>query len=122
MLSPSEIEQRLPVWHALSELFLDTELQPEDYGAMADILCRSAYSAAQIRNILEEEVTPAFGSNLLAVAGEWSGWNEAEVREIMLRSLRRRGRLRLGARLMTRLHRTYLHTEWSKIEPLLTKL
>ena len=90
MLSGVEIERRVPVWHALSDLFLDTELQAEDYRRMADVLRRSGHSPGELRAILQEEVAPIFFVNLLSVAGEWAGWSEDDVREIMLTSLPRR--------------------------------
>ena len=89
MLSESETERRLRVWHALSDVFLDTELQPHDYQWIASILEGSGYSQAELRAILEDEVAPAFVGNLFSVAGEWTSWSKREVRQIMLRSLRR---------------------------------
>ena len=116
MTGADEIARKLPVWHALSELFLDTELQPADYERIAAQLRASPYGAAEIGQILEDEVTPAFVTNLLSVAGEWAPWSEAEVREIMAGSLRARGRLRWVER---RLFRKYVAEEWVKILSLL---
>ena len=90
MLSAAEIERRLPAWCAMSDLFLDIELQPEDLRRIADALSGAGYSLPELRLILKREVIPAFGSNLLSVAGEWAGWGEAEVRDLMMRRLRRR--------------------------------
>jgi hypothetical protein len=115
MLTPSRIEHRMPVWHALSDLFLDTELQPADYERIAAALRRSGYSTGELRTILDEEVLPAFAFNLLAIAGEWVPWGEEEVRAIMLRSLRARRRPPLGRWLLKRLHGHYLEAEWAKI-------
>ncbi len=115
MLTSSQIERRVPVWHALSDLFLDTELQPPDHERIAGALRRSGYSIVELRTILDEEVMPAFAFNLLAVAGEWVPWDEEEVRAIMLRSLQARRRPPLGRRLLKRIHRRYLDAEWAKI-------
>ena len=78
------------MWHALSDIFLDTELQPNDYRWMAGVLASSGYSQDELRSIFENEVAPAFIVNLFSVAGEWTSWTEDEVRQIMLRSLGRR--------------------------------
>jgi hypothetical protein len=88
-LSAAEVEQRLPVWHALSELFLDTELQSADYARIGDQLRRSGYSAEELHRIYRSEVVPAFIADLYPfdVAGEWLPWSAEEVRENMLRSL-----------------------------------
>ncbi|WP_176538975.1 hypothetical protein [Rhizobium sp. J15] len=43
-----EVQRRLPVWHAMSDLFLDTELQARDYRRIAKVLAGSAYSRAEL--------------------------------------------------------------------------
>lgn len=118
MLTETEIERRLPVWHALAGLFLDTELQPDEYRRIAERLKASGYDRAKLRAILEDEVAPAFVFNLLDVAGEWSGWRVDDVREIMLRSLRG-ARPPLLRRLNQSLFRSHIADEWSKLDALL---
>ncbi|WP_395336794.1 hypothetical protein WBP06_20665 [Novosphingobium sp. BL-8H] len=66
------LDARLPVWMALSELFLYTELSLDDIVRIADVLNASPYDARVLERILVEEALPAFGPNLLAVAGEWT--------------------------------------------------
>jgi hypothetical protein len=116
VLSEAEIGRRLPVWHALSDLFVDTELQPRDYRAIADALRNSGYSAAEFRAILEDEVTPAFMPNLLSVAGEWEGWSLEDVREIMLRSLQSRRGYSPLRWLGKRSARGFVREEWGRID------
>ena len=109
----------MPVWHALSDLFLDTEPQPDDYRRIAGCLRASGFERKELRAILDEEVAPAFLFNLLDIAGEWCPWSAEEVREIVLRSLQfryPRSPLRWLRRAMIR---TYIADQWSKIEPLL---
>ena len=107
--------RRLPVWHAMSELFLDTELQPFDYQHIAGKLRDSGYSRDELWRILQDEVAPVFSWNLLSVAGEWSGWSEADVEDIMKRSLR----FRLGFTplwwIRKRMFAGYLREEWAKL-------
>ena len=119
MLSQSEIERRLPVWHALSDIFLDTELQPHDYQWIASVLASSGYSQVELRSIFENEVAPAFIVNLFSVAGEWTSWSQDEVRQIMLRSLGRRFPLLRWVR--KRAARRVVAEEWQKIAPLLAE-
>jgi hypothetical protein len=38
MLAKADIKQRLPVCCALSQLFLDIEVQPQDYASIAEFL------------------------------------------------------------------------------------
>ena len=85
------VDERLPVWTALSDLFLDTELLDADIQRIAEVLAKSPYGVAEIADILRDEVLPAFAQNLLSLAGEWVPWSDAEVRGIMERSLRARG-------------------------------
>lgn len=105
----------MPVWHAFSELFLDTELQPYDYQYIAKRLSASGYPREELWRILQDEVAPAFSWNLLSVAGEWEGWSEADVEEIMKRSLR----FRLGFSPLWWLRKPmfarHLREEWAKI-------
>ncbi|WP_404477359.1 hypothetical protein [Novosphingobium sp. BL-52-GroH] len=60
---------RLPVWTALSHLFLDTELDAHDVGRIARVLEQSPYVTSEIEAILRDEVLPAFGGNLLSTWG-----------------------------------------------------
>ena len=115
-----EIQRRLPVWHAMSDLFLDTELQARDYRRIAKVLTTSTYSRAELRSILEDEVTPAFASNLWAVAGEWAGWTESDVRAIMLQSQSRRD-VWVISWLKRLMHRRFIKQEWKKIEEFFEK-
>ena len=115
---PAEIERRLPVWHALSELYLDTELQPSDYRGIAQRLRRSGYSVPELWQILEDEVAPAFAFNFLDVAGEWTPWTEEEVRKIMIRSSEALPPMRW---LRRRMFRGHLEAEWAKLVRLLAE-
>lgn len=117
MLPEMEIDRRLPVWHAFSDLFLDTELQADDYRGIAAALRASGYTPAELRAILADEVGPAFAFNLLDIAGEWSGWTEDSVREIMLRSLQSSARMPPLAWLKKRLCKRHVAEAWEKLEP-----
>jgi hypothetical protein len=83
-LSDTEIARRLPVWCALSDAFLDTELDAHAYRHMANVICAQGFTAAEAEAIFRTEVGPAFAGNLWSVAGEWAGWPEATVRERVL--------------------------------------
>ena len=86
MLKPDEIERRLPVWVALSDLFLDTEFDEIACRYVAQRLRSSGFGLQALEDILCNEVAPAFGPNLV-VAGEWSGWSPEAVRDIVLAHL-----------------------------------
>ena len=78
-LTTAEIVVRKPVWWALSELFLDTELPSNWLMQIAEMVRSSGYSEEEIHRIFRREVSPVFCLNHLAVAGEWESWSEDEV-------------------------------------------
>ena len=56
---PSEdLERRRPAWEALSDLFLDTELQDADLPYIARVIVASGYAEAEVEQILYREVYP----------------------------------------------------------------
>jgi len=63
--------ERLKVWGAWSELFLDTELSDQDIERIAKILAESPFSRDELEHIYCREVAPVCGPNLTLVAGEW---------------------------------------------------
>lgn len=70
-----EFVQRHLIWEALSELFLDTQLQPHEHEWIAEVLAQSPYTEDELEWILRHEVAPLLGINLLNIAGEWTGFN-----------------------------------------------
>ncbi|CBA33136.1 hypothetical protein ACMSX5_000840 [Cronobacter turicensis] len=84
-LTDAEIASRVPVWHALSEIFTGRELQDYDYRWMAQVLKASGKSREKILTILDEEVAPALQINLLYnPAPVMQGWSEEDVKEMVL--------------------------------------
>lgn len=81
----TDLPRRRPVWSALSELYLDTELEEADWERLAAVLVRSGYSLGQLEEILYRELHPVLHRNLLSVAGEWSAfdvtWLETKILE-----------------------------------------
>ena len=70
-----QIKLRKPVWVAFSDLFLDTDVTLI-YSDIAQVCADSEYSAAELKEILFEEVAPVVSGNLMSIAGEWAGFNE----------------------------------------------
>ena len=67
-------EDRLKIWRALSDLFLDTEITDGTYLHIAKIIQETEFSASEVETILWHEVYPVLEGNLRSVAGEWVGW------------------------------------------------
>ena len=79
LMDATELARRKPVWLALSEFYLDTELQPADFRRIRTVFDQSGYSEREIRQIDYEEVGPILVGNLLSMAGEWAGFDEASL-------------------------------------------
>lgn len=110
-LPRQDILQRVPIWHALSDLFLDTELQPADYRHIAKRISGRGFTPEQLRAILADEVAPALAHNLFAIAGEWAGWPEDHVRQVVIQTLRDGPSWLLP----TRAVQAYVAQEWAKV-------
>ncbi|MBY0564071.1 MAG: transglycosylase domain-containing protein [Hyphomonadaceae bacterium] len=82
------LKRRLPVWAALSDLFLDTDVTLF-YADIAAVLRKSRYTPEDIEHILWEEVGPAFHTNLLADDRVWSSWPHDDVHDIIMQHLSR---------------------------------
>lgn len=75
-MSLPDLERLRPVWVALSDLYLDTELQPHHYDWISSVILESGCTADEVEHILRQDVSPALSSNLVSVAGVWAGFDE----------------------------------------------
>ena len=82
-----DIERRRPVWLALSEFYLDTELSNEDLKRIKGVFAASGFSMDEIQDIERDEVRPVVGANLLSVAGVWSGFDQEWLSEAMIQRI-----------------------------------
>lgn len=100
-----DLAARRPVWEALSELFLDTDVSVGRQWRI-ERLAASPYEVDEIEHILVDEVYPVCKYNLLSVAGVWDGfdlpWLEAQILKRLRSRLRPWHRLSLGRRVMGR--------------------
>ncbi len=118
MTPAAQIDERMPVWDALSEFFLDTELQPEQHERIARVLAASRYSEKELDEILVYEVYPACKWNLLCVAGEWGGFHPDWIKEKIGPRYDRRPAIRLGFFH----HRWMYDRHWRKVRPRVMEL
>ena len=117
-VSDAPTAERIAVWLALSELWLDTYLSPADLEQIALVLAASPFGLNELRWIHEAEVAPALSRNLRTTAGVWAGFErEWLVRECGSAARRSRS---LGARLGRLLRQAHVrrHTlaAWRAIE------
>lgn len=86
------IDARIPVWVALSDLYLDTDVTlAHDY--IARTLAASPFSLEALHEMLMYDVHPALYVNLMSVAGEWAGFDQAWLLE-RIEAVRRQPRWR----------------------------
>jgi protein-S-isoprenylcysteine O-methyltransferase Ste14 len=88
MLKPpaEDLERRRPVWEAMSEFFLDTELSPSDHERIAKVLQASGHSDVELDTILWRELCPVLWYNVMPVPGEWRAFDMQRVEEKILGS------------------------------------
>jgi len=77
------VKRRAPVWAALSDLFVDTDVSIF-YADIVEVLKRSRYTPEEIEHIFFDEVGPVFYTNLIADSPVWSAWPPEVVREHIL--------------------------------------
>ena len=92
-MDEAELLRRRPLWIALSDLWLDTELQDFDRDHIARVMLDSGYDRDRLERIMAEEVAPVVYRNLLSVAGAWTGFDADWLCAEILAGLRRRGPL-----------------------------
>jgi hypothetical protein len=111
------IQGRMPVWNALSELFLDTELQDADYLRIAKVLALSPYSNADLWEILRFEVYPPCRLNLLCVAGAWGTFGDEWIMERIAPHCGKRPKIRWPM-----LFGWTFQREWRKVQDLVAEM
>lgn len=73
--SSQAIIDRKPVWSALSDLFLDTDVTLH-YDYIVRTCAASPFTIDELEAILKNEVAPVVLPNLYDIAGEWAGFDE----------------------------------------------
>ncbi len=114
MLNDVEIARRLPLWWALSDLLLDTDM-PHVWGPyIVRTMREGGFALGDAHEIFLDEVGPAFYFNLSIVTGEWAGWEEEYVRRMVVARLRRPAWMR---RIGERSRRATLQDVWDHTLP-----
>lgn len=88
MLDDATISARRTLWRALSELWLDTELDDADLERIASVMDASGLSLEELRSVYLHEVAPVVHHNLLSVAGVSDGFDESWLAERIVANLR----------------------------------
>lgn len=85
-------DARIAVWAALSDLYLDTEVAGF-HDHIVRVLAASPFALETLHEMLMYDVHPALYPNLMQVAGEWAGFDDAWLLE-RIHAVRRQPRWR----------------------------
>ena len=84
ILTAADLDARRPVWEALSDLFLDTDITlSRDWRVR--VLAASPYTLAELDAILRSEIYPVCIHNLFSIAGEWAGFDVQTLEHAILK-------------------------------------
>jgi len=85
-LSQTDLARKKPLWLVLSDLFLDIEIEDSDLSSIVQIMKKSGFDLVEIGKILMDDVFPICIGNMYSVAGVWTGFNENELFEAIIKS------------------------------------
>ena len=121
LIIQQEINRRKPVWVAISEFYLDSELEEKDILRLAEILKESEYSIIELKRINYEEVAPVVSPNLMSSAGVWSGIDEVWLVTEILKKINRKK----NKSIFNIIYKKYIdwmtNNYWNKIEKIMNK-
>lgn len=84
-LTTTEIEQRTPVWFALSRLWAGQDLQDNDLEKMAQTMVDSGYSLSELRVICDSEIAPVLLKK--GISKQWASFDEAWLAQQIMNEL-----------------------------------
>lgn len=124
-LSPDLIAARRPLWAAMSEMWLDTELGPIELEYIARMMAESGLTDEALREVYLVELAPVLWPNLFATAGEWAGFDQEWLSERIVHNLTHHPRrTRFWSRFpLTRRMMTYATEEyWRALMPMAARM
>ena len=116
-----DLAARRPVWVALSELWLDTELDEADLRRIAGVLAASPLDAADLECAYRWEVAPVVAGNLVVPAGVWDAFDPDWL---CAEAAKRMGRRGLSERVLQAagLRTSATDAHWNRISSLVREL
>ena len=122
MIEKLDIAERSKIWIALSDLYLDTELQEYTYRHIAKIIAESSYTLSQVRQIDKTEVFPVLYPNMLSSLGVWDGFHTTWLIETIQKKIAQENFLnRITRNLTYRLFKKTFAADWEKIRDALPR-
>jgi len=80
MNKKESIEQRIPVWQAISKFVLDGDLSHKEIDEIVNRCNNSAYTVSELEKIYRYEVIPSIhaASTMFSDLDSWAGFNDKE--------------------------------------------
>lgn len=88
-------DARLPLWRAMSDLFLDTQTEDYMYRDIVQEIRASGLTLAEAESVFWNEVYPGLWLNLLSMTGVWGGFDPRWLRDCLKVKPMRKPRRRL---------------------------
>ncbi len=104
---------RRPVWKAISELWLDTELSDFGYKQIALVFSESPYDLADLECIAFEEVAPILYLNFYTPAGAWDGFDPVWLEEQIIKRSRKKVTKTLD-KLLYAFYKNHIKSQWQR--------
>jgi len=118
-----DLERRKPIWIALSEFYLDTELSDSALRHIAFTFLDSPYTLDEVRVINKYEVFPLLQANLLSPAGIWAGFDEDWLVEKITARLKHRTKFKdLGVGVKYQMFKWMQATYWERLVKIYNEL
>lgn len=86
-LSQEEVQKRIPLWLAISQLYIDNEVGEYDFNRIVGEILKNDFSFDEAEKILIEEVAPVCCWNLYATAGVWTAFDEEDLVNKILKNI-----------------------------------
>ena len=110
---------RKPVWKALSNFYLDTELDETDYDYISKTLIETGIELTELKEIDLYEVFPTLQMNLLSSVGVWDGFEDKWLFKQCLINHTKRLKskpFRIYTRFKNKLHYWMRKKHWEEID------
>lgn len=105
-LTQEEIDQRIPLWEAISRLYVDTKIGEDEYNCIADEILKYGCSFEEAENIFKFEVAPVCWGNFLSWS-VWSGFDTEWLTKEIVKNI--------GKQERSFLYRTYIRSPFAQI-------
>lgn len=112
------ITKRKDVWEAISNFYLDTEIDESDYDYLANTFEQSDYTIEELQDIDLYEVFPTLYINLLSIAGEWAGFDQTWLNQKCYKNYKKRESFafKMKVKVLNTLHYWMRKGHWEEID------